>query len=140
MGAPDLVQQADYMAWLIQDYQARTQRLSASLDAFVGMKNDNTPADNLISIEGDVRKQLNDYDLSEEDKQALQSFLDNAGQIPHYGDQGDIVTTQDFSNLLGQNLQWFDAPVGAPTPLVYYAPPPAPEPSQDEEMEVIFGS
>jgi hypothetical protein len=106
------------------------------------MKRDNTPVDNLISIEGDVRKQLNDYELSEEDKRALQSFLDNADQIAHYGDQSDIVNTQDFTDLLGQNLQWFDAPAGAPKPVVNGAQPPAPapEPSQDDEQEVISGS
>ena len=132
-------QEAEYMALLIQDYRARTQRLGASLDADEGMKRDNSPADNLISIEGDVRKQVNDYELSEEDKQALQSFLDNSGQIAHYGDQGDIVNTQDFTNLLGQNLQWFGAPTGAPKPVIY-AQQPAPEPPQDEEPEVLYGS
>ena len=132
-------QEAEYMALLIQDYRARTQRLGASLDADEGMKRDNSPADNLISIEGDVRKQVNDYELSEEDKQALQSFLDNSGQITHYGDQGDVVNTQDFTNLLGQNLQWFGAPTGATKPVIY-AQQPAPEPPQDEEPEVLYGS
>ena len=130
------------MAWRIEDHRARSQHLGVSLDADESMKGDNTPADNLISIEGDLHKQLNDYELSEEDKQALQSFPDNAGQIAHYADQGNIVNTQDFTNLLGQNLQWFDAPAGAPKPVVNGAQPPAPapEPSQDEEQEVISGS
>jgi hypothetical protein len=47
-------QEASNMAWLIQDYRSRTERLSASLDVDEGMKQDNRPADNLISIEGDV--------------------------------------------------------------------------------------
>ena len=135
------LQQADYMAWLIQDYQARTQRLSASLDADEGMKHYNAPADNLIAVAQDLRTQLNDYDLSAEDKQALQSFMDfmtedslaEGGQIAHYGEQGELISTQDFTNVLGQNLQWFDAPAGVPEPVVYYAPPPVPDPSQDEE-------
>ena len=100
-------QDASNMAWLIQDYRNRTERLAASLDVDEGMKRDSRPADNLISIEGDVRKQLEDHQLSDADHQALQHFLDHAGQIAHYGDKGDIVSTQDFSRLLGGNLQWF---------------------------------
>ena len=100
-------QEAAYMALLAQDYRARSQRLGTSLDADESMRRDSTPEDGLISIEGDVRKQLNEYELSEDDKQALQNFLDNSGQIPHYGEDGDVVSEQEFKQLLGQNLQWF---------------------------------
>ncbi len=72
-----------------------------------GMKQDNRPADNLISIEGDVQKQLEGDKLSDADRQALHHLLDHASQITHQGDNGDIVSTQDFSRLLGKNLQCF---------------------------------
>ena len=120
--------EAQALAWLIQDFNTRIERLSTSLDVDEGMRRDGMPADNLISIGGDIQKQVNDYALRPQDKAALQTFLSNPGLIPHYGDEDDpVVSTQEFQHLLGQNLQWFET-----TPTT--AQPSAPQQQADSGM------
>ena len=123
--------EAQAMAWLIQDFNTRIERLGTSLDVDEGMKRDGKPADNLISIDGDIQKQVNDQALFPQDKAALQSFLNNPGLIPHYGDEDDpLVSTQEFQHLLGQNLQWFE---GAPATTQAAAPQPQADEGMDDE-------
>ncbi len=99
---------AQWIAWLIQCYQARIDRLAQSLDVDEGMRLDGRPADDLISIEGDIRQQAEAGTLSDADRAALYALLDNLHLIPHYGDLADIVSKPDVQQLLAANLQWFD--------------------------------
>ena len=100
--------EAQYIDWLIRDYQVQIDRLVLSLDVDEGMRADGKPADDLISIQGDVQKQLDSYPLSDSDRAALTRLLENESRMTHYGDNGDLVNAQDVNNLLSANLQWFD--------------------------------